>query len=283
MTEKQHYYIRSFILLGFSFLLAKLLLSGDINYYIAPRFQGLTYVTLAITVILSVSSLRQALAGSADHVCECGGTHTLSSSVWKSVVIYGLFLLPLALGFFLPDKFLGSALAEKKGVNLLTGDAKALMSTKPDKKEPVEQPKTDQTNPAPSTKQPKQLSDQDIRKMFAGFGDFYTDTAVSMYKQPVIKLDDSLFLDGTTILDLFQKEFAGHKLETMGFVYRQPGFQSNEFVVARFMVSCCTADATVAGLMVRSPQAKTYANDSWVRVKGTLRLSSYNGNVTAGI
>lgn len=288
MSQKRHYFLRSFILWGFSFLLAKLLLSGEINLYLAPRLQGLCYVTLAILVLLAFSCLRLAITGARDHDCECGGVHTLPKGFWKATVIYGLFLLPLVMGFFLPSKLLGSAVAEMKGVNLLTGNAKQLLASHP-AKPPVVTAQPEKTDTQPSSNQPKNLqsekppnkpkSDQEIRKMFdIGFGDFYTDTAVAMYKQEIIKIDDRNFLDSMSILDLYTKEFNGHKVETTGFVYRQPDFQPNEFVAARFSVSCCTADASVTGILIQAPNAKKFANDSWVKVKGRLKLTSFDGN-----
>ncbi len=323
MTERLHYYLRSFILLGFSGLLGKLLISGDINLYLAPRLQTLCYVTLAILIILTVVSIRQAIVGGTYEPCDCGEAHRLPRQAWRSVLIYGLFVLPLLMGFMLPEKLLGSAVAEKKGVNWLsrdlsqsggtgstaadqpkpqaagtatvspagdqqsaesatvspTGDQQSAVSSA-DSQAGNQQQLTGQPPAADAKKQAASaLSDKELRKMFeSGFGDFYADRAVAMYKQPVIDLNDKIFLDGTTILDLFIKEFDNHGLKTMGFVYRQPDFKPNQFVVARFSVSCCTADATVAGLLVEAPDAAKYPTDSWVEVQGQLHMTSINDN-----
>ena len=40
--------------------------------------------------------------------------------------MYGLYVLPLAMGLFMPDKILGSAVAEKKGITLLSNDVRKL-------------------------------------------------------------------------------------------------------------------------------------------------------------
>lgn len=302
VSHSFHYFLRSYILLGFTVLLAKLLLTGDIIYYLAPRLHMLSYVTLVILVILTIASLKQALSGSKEQACDCGGEHGLPHGMMRTVVFYGLFILPLAMGFFMPHKILGSALAEKKGVNLLAGNAKELMAQKSSlasekatgqkakqesataKPSPSAPPSSDAARSvpsAPSALKPhkKTENDEQIRKIFqsANFGDYYTDKAMFMYKQSVINLDDNLFLDGLTILELYPKEFEGHSLETTGFVYRQPEFTKSEFVVARFTVSCCTADATVAGVLVDAKNAKSFPTDSWVKVKGTLAMTSVNG------
>ncbi|NGQ95420.1 TIGR03943 family protein [Brevibacillus sp. SYP-B805] len=294
MSETKHYLLRSLILLGFSFLLGKLLLTGEINYYLAPRLQGLTYVTLCIMVILTISCFVQALTGTRRAECDCGEAHSLPKGFWKTTIVYGLFVLPLAMGFLLPNKLLGSAVAEMKGVNLLQGNAKELMANSPLKEQikksqpektaapPAAAPTQQAAAPKTTTetdKSTKPMTEQELRKMFdQGFGDFYTDMAVSFYKQPVIEINDQNYLDAMTILDIYVKEFNGRKLETMGFVYRQPDFKANEFVAARFSVSCCTADASVTGILIQSPDAKKFPNDSWVKVTGTLKLTSLDGN-----
>lgn len=297
-----HYFLRSYILLGFTVLLAKLMLTGDIIYYLAPRLHMLCYVTLGILILLTIASLKQAITGSKADACDCGGEHGLPRGMIRTLLFYGLFVLPLAMGFLLPHKILGSELAQKKGMNLLSGNAKEILakqsalspakanapiplqaspsvSSSPSAPAPAAVPSPSQTAAMPKQQATNQ-SDAQLRKMFQSnnFGDYYTDKAVSMYKQPVINMDDKLFLDGLTILDLYAKEFEGHSLKTVGFVYRQPDFKKTEFVTARFTVSCCTADATVAGVLVDAPNAKSFATDSWVKVKGKLTMTSLNGS-----
>ncbi|OAJ76133.1 hypothetical protein AYJ08_19835 [Brevibacillus sp. SKDU10] len=205
----------------------------------------------------------------------------------------------------MPDKVLDSAIAKQKGINLLQGDAKKLLSKESEKissdatsnsvdlKSPSSEATTStstspitntEPNPEPNTNGTTSqrfttaLSTQEVRKMFGGFGDFYQEFATSLYQEPVMKLTDQNFLDGLTVLSVFTHEFDGHPLELMGFVYRQPNMQENEFVVARFSVSCCTADAQVSGVLVQLPTAKEFKTDSWVKVKGTLALTTFEGN-----
>ncbi|GIN99462.1 TIGR03943 family protein [Brevibacillus halotolerans] len=302
-TKKRHYYLRSFILLGFSLVFAHLLWTGTISLYLAPRLHTLCYVTFVILLLLTGSSFWQIrhATDQAEETCECGGLHGLPASRLSSTFVYGLFLLPVLMGLFMPDKVLDSAIAKQKGINLLQGDAKKLLSKEPEKissdatsssvdlKSPSSESTTStstspttntepNTNGTTSQRSTTALSTQEVRKMFGGFGDFYQEFATSLYQEPVMKLTDQNFLDGLTVLSVFTHEFNGHPLELMGFVYRQPNMQENEFVVARFSVSCCTADAQVSGVLVQSPTAKEFKTDSWVKVKGTLGLTTFEGN-----
>lgn len=295
MSEKTHYYVRSLILLGFSLLLGRLLINGEIHYYLAPRLQHLAYVTLGILVILTCSCFLYAVRGTRYSECDCGESHSLPKGFWKTTVVYGLFVLPLVMSFLLPNKLLGTAVAEMKGVNLLKGNAKQQMAasasiTQQNRETqsanvtiapPDGQAQNDTSEPAKTEPTPPQkpMNDQELHKKFdLGFGDYYTDLAVSFYKQPILKINDENYLDAMTILELYPKEFAGKKVETMGFVYKEPEFASNEFVAARFTVTCCTADASVTGILIQSPDAKTLSKDSWVKASGTLQMTTMDGN-----
>jgi uncharacterized repeat protein (TIGR03943 family) len=61
----------------------------------------------------------------------------------------------------------------------------------------------------------------------------------------------------------------GQQVDVIGFVYRDVRFASDQFMVARFAVSCCVADARAMGLVVKTGNASQYATGAWLRVKGT--------------
>lgn len=291
---KRHYILRTLILGGFVLLLAEMIITGRLSQYLAPRLHMLIYVTLGILIILTIASIRQVIIGQSDYDCDCDA-HKIPRSPWISLIVYGLFCLPLAMGIFMPDKTLGSAMAENLGVNLLSNDVRKLaqvnasvpeMESQVDVQlndgERIEEDVRKQAEPLDTIQEPAKnvpLEDAQIRQLFAesDFGDFYTDIAVFLYKQPVIKLDDKVFLDGLTTMELYAKEFAGKEIETMGFVYHQSDFSEEQFVVARFSVSCCTADASVFGILVEDKQAKNYPIDSWVKVRGKLELRNADG------
>ena len=75
----------------------------------------------------------------------------------------------------------------------------------------------------------------------------------------------------------------GEDIEVIGFVWRSEELKENEFYVARFIVSCCTADSLAIYMPVHSPNASELPMDSWVRVKGTVGLADVMGEETAVI
>ncbi|MCZ7679411.1 MAG: TIGR03943 family protein [Sandaracinaceae bacterium] len=72
--------------------------------------------------------------------------------------------------------------------------------------------------------------------------------------------------------------FEGQEADVIGFVYRDPALDgSARFLVARFVMSCCVADAQAIGLTVEWPGAADLQADPWVRVRGTFALRTLEG------
>lgn len=60
----------------------------------------------------------------------------------------------------------------------------------------------------------------------------------------------------------------GDEVEVIGFVFHKDGDPADRFLVARFVVACCIADAQGFSLPVQWSAARDLANDQWVRVLG---------------
>lgn len=74
--------------------------------------------------------------------------------------------------------------------------------------------------------------------------------------------------------------FNGEEARLIGFVYRDDRFPEDTFMVARFTVSCCVADAAPIGLVVRWPDAAELPLDQWVEVNGRFQSGIFNGQET---
>jgi uncharacterized repeat protein (TIGR03943 family) len=70
----------------------------------------------------------------------------------------------------------------------------------------------------------------------------------------------------------------GRDADVIGFVYRKPGDPVGHFRVARFLMSCCSADSVAVGLPVAWDGADALAVDTWVRVQGTLQVRTFGGD-----
>ena len=70
----------------------------------------------------------------------------------------------------------------------------------------------------------------------------------------------------------------GQEARVVGFVYRDDRFGPDSFLVARYTVSCCVADAAPIGLVVRTEEAESLESDSWVEVSGHFTRGDFNGS-----
>lgn len=76
------------------------------------------------------------------------------------------------------------------------------------------------------------------------------------------------------------QEFDGQEAKVIGFVYRDSRFGDDQFMVSRFTLSCCVADAMAIGLVVQMPEdAPDFAVDSWVEVEGTFLESEFGDSI----
>jgi putative membrane protein len=72
-------------------------------------------------------------------------------------------------------------------------------------------------------------------------------------------------------------EFDGQAADVTGFVYHDGRLVEEQFMVGRFMLTCCAADATAVGMLAQWPEEEKLADDSWVRVRGTVELAVLDG------
>jgi uncharacterized repeat protein (TIGR03943 family) len=89
-----------------------------------------------------------------------------------------------------------------------------------------------------------------------------------------------------TVLDwikLFNYEsdnspYLGQKADVIGFVYYDPRLPSGHFLVSRFAITCCVADATAIGMAVQSNTPGKLPGNTWVDVKGPVQSITVDGH-----
>jgi uncharacterized repeat protein (TIGR03943 family) len=74
-------------------------------------------------------------------------------------------------------------------------------------------------------------------------------------------------------------QFLGQKASVIGFVYFDETLNEKQFLVSRFVVSCCAADGFAVAMVGEWDQASTLTQDSWVLIKGTVRSITLNDQV----
>lgn len=63
---------------------------------------------------------------------------------------------------------------------------------------------------------------------------------------------------------------AGEQVTFVGFVSKKKGLPADEFVLTRFLVSCCVADALGVQVRVVDAPLGEIEADQWVRVEGAI-------------
>jgi putative membrane protein len=71
--------------------------------------------------------------------------------------------------------------------------------------------------------------------------------------------------------------FDGQEVDVVGFIYREPTMEANQFMVARFTMSCCVADAFAIGIPVTTETPSAMEDGTWIRIRGTLSSGTFNG------
>ncbi len=84
-----------------------------------------------------------------------------------------------------------------------------------------------------------------------------------------------------TLLEILQdfKKYRGKRVVTEGMVCRDEVVPPKHFLIFRFLIVCCAADAFPAGALVEYDRADSFGIDSWVRVEGILDLKVAHGLV----
>lgn len=63
---------------------------------------------------------------------------------------------------------------------------------------------------------------------------------------------------------------AGETVDLVGFVIRYPDTPADEFMLTRYIVTCCVADATIAQVRVVNVPPGAFAANQWVDVRGAI-------------
>jgi uncharacterized repeat protein (TIGR03943 family) len=100
-----------------------------------------------------------------------------------------------------------------------------------------------------------------------------------------IPADQRTVLDWIRVFDQSSdtSDLLGEEVDVIGFVYRDSRLTGDQFMVARFGVTCCVADATAIGLPVSWPDAAGLSDNSWVRVRGTIANLSIDEILMPGV
>lgn len=269
-----HRTIRAAVLLAFVIFIVQTCRSDALIYYVAPRMElwvkslavGM-YVLAMHQLYLAVRDVRSKKKHAAIN-CTCS-SHSHDHWNPSVMMMYGALIIPLILAYSFPNAVLGSQMALKKGLNLSpsgilvnshSGDAGA--------------------NIIPNNK--LQL-DTGPAFPFNEYTKPYAKWAMDMYNQPLIMINEDIYIESLMSLDLYQEQFVGKQVQISGFVYRLDNMNKNQFAIGRFAMRCCVADSVPLAIMVETDTPERWSNDMYVVALGTIAKRNIDGKDVVSI
>jgi putative membrane protein len=284
---------------GFAFYIVHLVRAGNLDLYIAARMQLIVKLSALGLYAVAAQQFYTAIRTWFDRTTDspsCDCNHEMPATWVKSLLLYGWFALPLALGFMVPDGLLGSSMASAKGMQFAPQQTvKPATDIPSETRVPLESAvpsagrssavdkdnsqSTEVTEASPSAvTDNKEAEALNILFPYDEFTESYAKFGKSLVKKDIISVQDKQFIETLTTIDLFRTAFIGKSIQLSGFVYREDTMDKQQFGVSRFAISCCSADASPYGVMVKFGKADSFETDEWVTVTGKLSTTLYNGN-----
>lgn len=112
----------------------------------------------------------------------------------------------------------------------------------------------------------------DSHALFAGYAQYARD----VYNDEVIEVPEHSYTEVLTTLDLYKEQFIGKTIRISGFVYKPAELAEDQFAVSRYVMQCCSADASPYGVLSSYPRASSLSEDAWIEVTGTIKTTWLN-------
>lgn len=267
--------VRAAILLFFTVLIFKFHFTGEITKYINPKYIELSQIASVLFLILFFIQITRIWESKHahhhhDHNHECKHSHDCdhhhdhgdSPMTLKKVISYVIIAFPLITGFTLPAKVLDSSIAEKKGgLAVITGKSENHSHTESVGEEAV-QPSDTEVLPNPNGEITQAEKDSLIHKL---------------QQSEQIIMDDEVYYLNFEEISKDVASYKGREIQLKGFVYKEEGFQQNQLVISRFLITHCVADASIIGFLTEFDEAATLQKDTWVEATGVIDVTTYNG------
>ncbi|OPX44475.1 putative two-component membrane permease complex subunit [Ruminiclostridium hungatei] len=241
--------LRIAVLSGFALFFFILVQNGRILLYVNPRivpyvkFGSLVMAVTALFFIKDVFKPKRKI----------------------NITPYLFFLIPLLFAFLLPAKSLDSTAMAFGDVEITSRNANAGNSGAVvlQNSETTDTPDYSASDFTDSTDSDSTAIEED--------GTAGLDPAA-----PVI-VNDADFVYWLQEINYNMEKYEGREVEVTGFVFKSKEFSHNEFVPARLMMACCTADLQPVGLLCRYDKAAELPQDTWLKVTGIIKAVDYKG------
>ncbi len=256
--------LRITVLSGFALFFWRIIQDGSILLYVNPRI--VPYVKFGC-LVMGVTALF------------------FIKDVFKpkrkiNIAPYLVFLIPLLFAFLLPAKSLDSSAMAFGDIELASGNINSVNSSSAVSENSEEVQGSADAYGADAYGPDSYEIDAYASAPASGADGSITSEPAS--NAPIIVSNDD-FAYWLQEISYNLEKYEGREIEITGFVFKSKEFSNNEFVPARLMMSCCTADLQPVGLLCRYDGAAALVQDNWLKVTGVIREAEYNGQKTPAI
>ncbi len=91
---------------------------------------------------------------------------------------------------------------------------------------------------------------------------------------PVIITKDNYYQIYNSIYDNIDK-YTGRNIQVSGYIYRENGYENDQFVLAQDLMWCCAADIAVIGFFCEYNNASEFETGFWYELSGRIEKSLY--------
>jgi putative membrane protein len=248
--------LQGVILLCFTAFLIRLFATHAIYMLVSPLIATIVKASLPIFAIITIVSLvsgvsvrKTAHSADRDHDRHHPHNHHHVSlnSRWGRATVTLLFV-SLGLAFTWHPKALGTDMIAEANTGSRASSTSATSATAV----------TNGTQSAQNTSQASYSADD---------ASYYASVDDAVIQKPGELSAAQIAVDW----DQNKARYLGHNVTIEGFVYHPPGLPANDFIITRYFIFCCIADAAPLGVAVESPIAATLKNDEWVSVSGVMQ------------
>lgn len=249
--------VEFFCLCVFSISMLYLLISGTYLSYVTPKMAPYLCFCAIVMMLWAVSKLTEIFRRQ----------HKLRFTHCLVLIIPILFIL-------LPHNSVGtigfSALKFEEGVS---GDALTAAMYR-DKTKPQDSAaisgsvQAKGVSTTPSVTPEKAIASVDLKEKFNLR--FEADGSIAVTHEKYYEWLTEIFSN--------MQKYEGVKISIMGFVFKEPStMKENQFVPARLLMSCCSADLVPCGIISVYDKAPQLREGTWVTVTGIIHIGEYRG------
>ena len=261
--------LKGLLFIGYSVVMLYLIFSAKITKYVNPKMNYYLIIASVIFFAMGLNYLKNMLKRK----------HGTTSKSSKKYLVY---FIPLITMVLLQPLSINSILTESKSFNMTNSQNNALMKSTDtiDEGNEVNSNK-DQSKSNQSAKEANDnnSSDQESSNEEGNYIIYHEGQWVNIESLEEIIMTEKDYMHILEALFMEPQSLKGKSIEITGFVLRKDGFDDNQFVMGRGLITCCLADSAIVGVMATGDDFEQYKENQWLWVRGRLDVHDYNDNI----